>query len=635
MDGFLSCGRLEFLHIARMKGDASSATGDSFSTAARAILRRGWSQFAGFELMFRLLGLAVFIPLTAWLTSRLISWSGSGAVSNYDLAGFFLSFKGLCYLTIVVTIGFALAFFEFGGLTALAISLQRRERIRPAQLFRFLALALPRLWRLSVRQFLIYLAIALPFLAVAGGAYLVCLTENDINYYLYAKPPPFWIASSVCVVAGLGFAWFAARRFVDWTYAVPLLLFAEASPAAALRESARLVSGRKRETVVMLLRWLALVVLLVLAAGVIIRILKWGLLGIAGNNPAVVLTMTSVLAVIQALTSLAVAILTMVTPACMVSVRFLQFRPDVTLPESLVGEETGSLRRAAELLLTSWVLLVVFTGLTIYAGVRLVDGVNLGGGAAITAHRGSSITAPENTMAAIVQAVEEGADFVEIDVQETKDGTVVLAHDKDLNRVFGINRRIWEVTYDELKDLDCGGWFSPKFSDQRLATLSQVIEAVKGRARLNIELKFNGHEQKLASEVVRIVREHDFAGDCILTSLDYDGIRQARVAGPGIRTGVIVTSALGDITTLETDLLSISAAVATRDLISRARRRNLEVHVWTVNDVPLMNTMISMGVDNIITDDPKLLGELRRQWSGLSNLKKALLQLGDFADRRF
>ena len=185
----------------------------------------------------------------------------------------------------MVTIGFALAFFEFGGLTALAISLQRRERIRLPQLFRFLALALPRLWRLSVRQFLIYLAIALPFLAVAGGAYLVCLTENDINYYLYAKPPPFWIASSVCAVAGLGFAWFAARRFVDWTYSVPLLLFTEASPAAALRESARLVSGRKRETVVMLLRWLALVVLLVLAAGVIIRILKWGLLGIAGNNP--------------------------------------------------------------------------------------------------------------------------------------------------------------------------------------------------------------------------------------------------------------------------------------------------------------------------------------------------------------
>src|SRR4249919_2825324 len=129
-----------------MKGDASSETGDHGAAAARSILKRGLPQFAGFELLFRLLGLAVFVPSTAWLTSRLIAWSGSGAVSNYDLAGFFLSFKGLCYLIVVATIGFALAFFEFGGLVALAISLQRRKRIRMRQLFAFLGLAFPRLW---------------------------------------------------------------------------------------------------------------------------------------------------------------------------------------------------------------------------------------------------------------------------------------------------------------------------------------------------------------------------------------------------------------------------------------------------------------------------------------------------------
>ncbi len=269
------------------------------ATTTLSILRRGLPQFAGFELLFRLLGLAVFIPSTAWLTSRLIAWSGSGAVSNYDLASFFLSLKGLCYLIVEVTIGFALAFFEFGGLTALAISLQRRERIRMRQLFGFLGLALPRLWRLSVKQFLIYLVIALPFLALAGGAYLIFLTENDINYYLYAKPPPFWIALSVCIVAGLGFAFFAVRRFVRWIYSVPLLLFTSASPLAALRESTELVRTRKRETVVMLLRWLVLVALLFGASWLLTRLLKWVLLGAAGNAPAVVLTMTALLVVVH------------------------------------------------------------------------------------------------------------------------------------------------------------------------------------------------------------------------------------------------------------------------------------------------------------------------------------------------
>lgn len=618
-----------------MNSDASGETADNCPRhAVRSVLRRGLPQFAGFELMFRLLGLAIFIPLTAWLTARLIQWSGSGAVSNYDLADFFLSFKGLCYVTAVTSIAFALAFFEFGGLTALAISLHRRERIRSAQLFGFLGLSLPRLWRLSVRQFLTYLAIALPFLAVAGGAYLFFLTENDINYYLYAKPPAFWIAASISTVAGLGFAWCAVRLFLRWIYSVPLVLFTNLSPAAALRESTALVKAHKRETTLMLLRWLGFVALCFGAAWLITLLLKWALHGIAGNKPALVLAMTALVAVIHVLSQAAAAILSMVSLACKVAVRFLHYRPEVTLPASLAGEEMVLLRRAAGFLRTGWVLLAVITGLATWAGIRLANAVHLDDATAITAHRGSSITAPENTMAAVLQAVEEGADFVEIDVQETKDGTVVLAHDKDLNRVFGLNKRIWEVTYDEIKDLDSGGWFSPKFSDQRIATLAQVITAVKGRAKLNIELKFNGHEQKLASEVVRIVNRHDFARDCILTSLDYNGIRQARAAGPGIRTGVIVTSALGDITSLETDLLSISAAVVTRDLIARARRRNLEVHVWTVNDVPLMNTMIGMGVDNIITDDPKLLREVLEERAGLSSAEKMLLHLADFASRR-
>lgn len=618
-----------------MKGEPSSKAGCHSTTAAAAsILRRGLLQFAGFELLFRLLGLAVFVPSTAWITSRLIAWSGSGAVSNYDLASFFLSFKGLCYLVVVATLGFALAFFEFGGLAALAIALQRRERVRTTQLFGFLGHLLVRLWRLSVKQFLIYFAIALPFLALAGGAYEMFLTENDINYYLYAKPPPFWIVLSVCVVAGLGFTFCAARCFVRWIYSVPLLLFTNASPVNALRESTQLVKTRKRETVVMLLRWLALVALLFGASWLLTLLLKWVLLGVAGNNPTVVLTMTALLVVVHFLTGVLAAILSMVTLACKVSVQFLQHRPDVTLPESLIGEEPALMRRAAGIIRAGWGLLAIFAGSAVYAGVCIVEALHLHDTTAVTAHRGSSIAAPENTMAAILLAIEEGAAYVEIDVQETKDGTVVLAHDKDLNRVFGINRRIWEVTYDELKDRDSGGWFSPKFSDQRIATLAQVIDAVKGRAKLNIELKFNGHDQKLASEVVRIVNGHDFARDCILTSLDYNGIRQARAAGPGIRTGVIVTSALGDITKLETDVLSVSSGAVTRDLIAHARRRHLEVHVWTVNKVSLMNTMLGMGVDNIITDDPKLLGEVLHERAAMSDVERTLLQLADFANRR-
>ena len=79
----------------------------------------------------------------------------------------------------------------------------------------------------------------------------------------------------------------------------------------------------------------------------------------------------------------------------------------------------------------------------------------------ITAHRGSSMAAPENTLAAIARAIEDGADYAEIDVQETADGTVVVIHDTDLKRITGLAEKIWDVTYDEVRELDFGSWFSP------------------------------------------------------------------------------------------------------------------------------------------------------------------------------
>jgi glycerophosphoryl diester phosphodiesterase len=285
----------------------------------------------------------------------------------------------------------------------------------------------------------------------------------------------------------------------------------------------------------------------------------------------------------------------------------------------------------AGLLQAGWVVLLLLVAGTVFTAFHLLNLVQFEDHTGITAHRGSSITAPENTMAAILLAVEEGAHYVEIDVQETKDGVVVLCHDKDLKRVFDMDKGIWEVTYDEIKDLDSGSWFSPEFSDQRICTLDQVIDAVRDKAKLNIEMKFSGHEQKLAREVVRIVNANAFREQCILTSLDYAGLQRAQAADPKMRTGLIVTSAIGDITRLNADLLSVGAKSVNRSLVARAREQGLEVHVWTVNDVALMSTMIEMGVDQIITDAPKLLGRVLEVRAGLSSAEKVLLQLAGIA----
>jgi len=598
------------------------------------LARHHRSAFLGYELLYRLLAAALFTPLVAWTSARLIALSGSGAVSNYDLAGFLLSPTGLLFLTTVATLGFALSFFEFGGLFALAIAGERDTRVRLPQLFRFLAFSLPGLLRLALRQFLGYAIIAAPCLAVTGAAYLAFLTRSDIYYYLEAKPPAFWAAVAIATLSALAFAWFAGRRFLDWIFAIPLLLFSPAGPRAALRESTRLARPRRRELLGLLLRWLAFAAALYLAFALLMGLLKWALLGLAGERVGLVLALTAALAVLQFLGAALVGMVASAALALAITRRYLELGPAPRLPERLTATDPDRLSRALRWLGTGWVAVLLFAALTGYAAIRIMNTTEGEESVGVTAHRGSSIAAPENSMDAILLAVEEGADYIEIDVQETRDGTVVLAHDKDLKRVWGLDKGIWEIDYEELVKLDSGSWFAPEFSHLRVATLDEVIEAVKGRAKLNIELKFNGHQQQLAKEVVRIVREHEFGDQCILTSLDFAGIERVRAAGPELRTGVIVTSSIGDITRLGGELLSVSAKAATRDLIDRARRAGLEVHVWTVNEVPLMNTMIGMGVDQIITDDPKLLREVIEERAKLTPVERKLLRLADLAERR-
>ena len=157
----------------------------------------------------------------------------------------------------------------------------------------------------------------------------------------------------------------------------------------------------------------------------------------------------------------------------------------------------------------------------------------------ITGHRGASGLAPENTMAAMVKAIEFGADYSELDVQETVDGFIVLMHDDSLQRTTNLEAPIWEKSYEELQVLDAGAWFSDEFKGEPIPTLRSIINAVRGKMKLNIELKMNGHEKQLTEKVVAMVEEEDFISNCILTSFDFGAIKKVKQLNNKIRVGYI------------------------------------------------------------------------------------------------
>lgn len=229
---------------------------------------------------------------------------------------------------------------------------------------------------------------------------------------------------------------------------------------------------------------------------------------------------------------------------------------------------------------------------------------------AIAAHRGYSVEAPENTLPAFEQAVENLTDYVELDVQELKDGTVIVMHDSNFKRVSGFNKNVWNVNYEDIMDLDVGKWFSDEYEGTTIPTLEEVLEFSKGKLKLNIEIKLTGHEKNLEKSVVELIEKYKMEKECVVTSFQSKALKNVKKYNENIKTGYILRVAYGDFSKVDfADTLSVNYSFATQSLINEAHNDGIEVYVWTVNTADSIYEMLERGVDMIITDDPVLAAE--------------------------
>lgn len=243
----------------------------------------------------------------------------------------------------------------------------------------------------------------------------------------------------------------------------------------------------------------------------------------------------------------------------------------------------------------------------------------------ITAHRGSSRSAPENTLAALRAAEEELADYAEIDVQMTADGVVVLGHDASLRRVAGIDRAIGSMDWEELSRLDVGSWFSPAYGGERIPALAEVLEFSLGRLRLNIEMKDAGAASTLPEQVVELIQTYGYGEQCVITSTNLGYLARVKELAPELKTGYVIAAAYGDYYSMDVvDFISIRHTFVNPALVEKLHSQGKEVHVWTVNNRTDMERLRVLGVDNLITDDPILAREIIYQEEATENLMEYL-----------
>jgi glycerophosphoryl diester phosphodiesterase len=227
----------------------------------------------------------------------------------------------------------------------------------------------------------------------------------------------------------------------------------------------------------------------------------------------------------------------------------------------------------------------------------------------------------------VKRAVQDRADWVEIDVQEAADGQVVVIHDSDFKKLADLDLKIWDATMDDLNDIDIGSWFFPEFRDQRVPTLAQVLDMCRGKIGVNIELKYYGHDQQLEQRVVDIVKARGMASNIIIMSLKPDAVKKMKALRPEWKVGLLMTVAAGGISRIDADFLAVNAGFAGRGFVKSAHAANKEVYVWTVNDAPTMSIMVSRGVDGLITDKPALALAVLEQRAKMSSLERLILEL--------
>lgn len=224
----------------------------------------------------------------------------------------------------------------------------------------------------------------------------------------------------------------------------------------------------------------------------------------------------------------------------------------------------------------------------------------------IIAHRGASGSAPENTLVAFEKAIEFGAQSIEIDVQLSKDDVVVILHDELLNRTTNGKGSTSDHTLAELQSLDAGAWFSSAYDGQRIPTLHQVIQCVKGAINLDIEIKNTNNGIRILEKVIKIVTESNFENHCIISSFDVDVLRTSKSLAPQIAVGWIFDSAIPEnLYDEKIDIWISHFMLITKEFVSRAKQTRKLIFAWTVNEMNIIQQMIDFDVDAIITDFPE------------------------------
>ena len=596
---------------------------------AMTALRQVWRQLLLADILFKAIAFVVLVPLTVGLLHGILWLTGRGTLTDTDVLFFLLTPGGAVGMCLVGAVWLSITALEQATLLTLLVAGQdKKGSVWAATRWAFL-------YSLKVIQvmFRVICWVVLVSAPVVFCAVLVAqqlLGKHDINFYLAERPPEFFVAIGVGGLLVVGLAALLLRLVSGWFLALPLLIFEGVSPRESLATSWKRLAGRHWIVVTLLGTWVA-------AVFVIATISTMCVVFVASEFvPIVSRTLTGAIFAVGLTTLVWAAsnfILQLFSAAVLSALLYSVWetydgRIGATERLSLENMAGDRLRirwnaRTLTLVTCGCVVVAVLIGSVATARIPFDNSIDVIG------HRGAGGVAPENTRAAIERAISAGAQWVEIDVQETADGEVVVMHDSDLMKNAGVDLKVWDATVDEITAVDVGTSFDPQFHDERVPTLREILNLCKGRIGIIIELKSYGHGQMLEQRVVDLVEASGSVDEVQCMSLKPGVVAQLKKLRPDWRVGLLLSLAVGDVRNIEADFLAVNARFATSRMVQEAHEAHKLLYAWTLNDPVSISRMVGRGVDGVITDYPDMAKNVLIQRAELSVVQRLLLEFAE------
>lgn len=516
---------------------------------------------------------------------------GVPGITDANLGEIISSPVAVIMLLILALLILMFVYYELGFFIMMAIYQLRGESYTVFKIIQRLNVKAKYFLSYQAVYFLLYFFLLLP---IAGLSLPITITENLYLPHFITDELMKTSTGTWLYVIAMAIIFYISARLV---FALPYFIEDKSIKInGAIRKS---WNYPKKRLFFMLLKWILLIVVMGFLVSIIATIIMLPLLLIEKITPGIAVVIAGItLTILQVIGFFVAGVFQGIIAQLLVRNAF-------TIEAQTTSVSRSQFPHKKRVIVGGIIIFIIFSSFNVYA----VNATLYEPNTKIIAHRGDTVNAVENTVEAIESAAKAGADYSEIDIQETKDHQFVVFHDMTLRRLAGSSKRVADMTLQELQQtkITSGAYSS------HIASFDEIINAAKkNKIDLLVEVKLHGGESSdMVERFITLLKKEKVADKYLVQSLNQPVIEKIEHADPSLETGIILALNIGNLPKTSADFIVLEDFSINKRLLTQAKQNNKNVFVWTVNKEKLMQMYLRKNIDGIITNYPKKAIELR------------------------